>query len=402
MQHRKLSLAVRLLAPLAFVSLSAGAIAEQFTLEEIIVTAQKRAQSIQEVPLSITAFSGDFLKESGVQTIEDVSRMAPNFTISTSSQPTNSRISIRGIGASGNSAIESSVGVFVDGVYYPRPGSVLGKMLDVSSFEVLRGPQGTLFGRNTVAGALNITTNNPTQETEGMVEVGLGDYGAVETGGMFNGALSDSVTARVAFKYADRDGYGYNTYDGQEVGERDDLVTRAKVLFDFSEQLSLLVTADYSEINSGGNTIEVLNSTSTPAFEGRTAAFYGASPVTADSYDGTIHQTHNVEFKDEQMGLSFDFNYEFGNGLALRSITAVREWEANSADDDVGVTADLIPATANYTTDTLSQEFQLISPGGETVDWLAGLFFFAGEFQFLVLRVRSVRPNFAGANRIQD
>ena len=385
MQYRKPSSAVRLLAPLVLSPLalaigSANTHAEQVILEEVIVTAQKRAQSIQDVPISITAFSGDFLKESGVQTIEDVSLMAPNFTIATSSQPTNSRISIRGIGASGNSAIESSVGVFIDGVYYPRPGSVIGMLVDINSFEVLRGPQGTLFGRNTVAGALNITTNNPTQETEGMVELGFGDYNAYEAGAMFNGALSDSVAARVAFKYADRDGYGENLYDGKDFGERDDLVARAKVLFDFSDELSLLVTADYSEINSGGNGVEVLNSTSTAAFEGRTTALYGSSPVTEDSYDWKINQAHNVEFKDEQQGLAFDFNYQFGNGLALRSITALREWEASSAGNDVKVPANLIPATTNYKTDTLSQEFQLMSPGGETVDWLAGLFYYQEDY----------------------
>jgi len=351
-----------------------------YGIEEVIVTAQKRTQSIQDVPLSITAFSGDFLKEKGVATFDDVARMTPNFSIATSSQPTNSRISIRGIGASGNSAIESSVGVFVDGVYYPRPGSVIGKLLDVNSFEVLRGPQGTLFGRNTVAGAVNMTTNNPSQETEGMVEVSQGDYGAVETTGVFNTAISDSVAARVAFTYADRDGYGYNSYDGQEVGERDDLVVRSKVLFDLSDKTSLLVTADYSEINSGGNIVEVLNSTSTAAYEGRNEAFYGASPVTADSYDGTINQAHNDEFKDEQKGLSFDFNYELGNGLALRSITAVRDWDANSSGNDVKVAADLIPADSNYTTETLSQELQLMSPGGETVDWLAGLFYYQESY----------------------
>jgi len=375
MQIRKLSAAVA-----ALLLVQGGLVQAQSFLEEIIVTAQKRTQSIQDVPISITAFSGDFLKESGIQTIEDVSHMAPNFSISTSSQPTNSRISIRGIGASGNSAIESSVGVFVDGVYYPRPGSVIGMLVDIKSFEVLRGPQGTLFGRNTVAGALNITTNNPTQETEAMVELGLGDYDAYEASAMFNGALSDSVAARVAFKYADRDGYGENAYDGKNFGERDDLVARAKVLFDFSDEFSLLVTADYSEINSGGNGVEVLNSTSTAKYEGRTTAWYGSSPVTKDSYDWKINQAHNDEFKDEQQGLSFDFNYQFGNGLALRSITALREWEASSTGNDVKVPADLIPASTYYKTDTLSQEFQLMSPGGETVDWLAGLFYYQEDY----------------------
>ena len=307
---------------LSFLALSAipfgSAMAQEGVIEEIIVTAYRRAESIQHVPLSITAFSGDFLRQNGVVSIEDVSRLTPNFSINTSSVTTNNRITIRGIGSVGNSAIESSVGVFIDGVYYPRPGSVIGMLLDVETFEVLRGPQGTLFGRNTVAGALNITTQSPSEGTEGMIELGVGDYDAYELGGLYNASLSDRVAARVAFKYVDRDGYGTNTYEGKEFGARDDLVVRGKLSFEISDRLSALLTADYAEINADGNAVELLNSTSTPVFEATTTALYGASPVTEDSYDWTIHQVHPDGFRDEQQGVSLDINHEYGNGLALR------------------------------------------------------------------------------------
>ena len=141
MQPKKLGSTVHLLAFLALSIVPViSALAQGVVVEEIIVTAHKRAESIQDVPISITAFSGDFLTENGVVSIEDVSRMAPNFSISTSTQATNNRITIRGSGSVGNSAIESSVGVFIDGVYYSRPGSVIGMLLDVETFEVLRGP----------------------------------------------------------------------------------------------------------------------------------------------------------------------------------------------------------------------------------------------------------------------
>ena len=369
-----------LVSALALATYGVGALAQTGVLEEVIVTAQKRAQSIQDVPISITAFSGNFLEENGIQTIEDVSRMTPNFSSNTGAQTSNNRIIIRGIGAAGNNAIEPSVGVFIDSVYYPRPGSVIGMLVDIQSFEVLRGPQGTLFGRNTVAGALNITTRNPSQETEGMIELGLGDYDLYEVGGMFNGALTDSVAGRIAFKYADRDGYGENAYNGEDFGARDDLVVRGKMLFDFSEKLSLLVTADYSEINAEGTAIEVLNSTNTPEFEATTTALYGSSPATKDSYDWKINQAHRDELDDEQQGLSFDFNYEFGNGLALRSISAYRDWDATNANQDISVPAIIFPGTTDYQTDTWSQEFHLMSPGGETVDWLAGLYYYQEDY----------------------
>jgi iron complex outermembrane receptor protein len=355
---------------------AASAMAQEVVVEEIIVTAHKRAESIQDVPISITAFSGDFLAENGLVSIEDVSRMTPNFSIATSSFATNNRMIIRGIGSVGNSAIESSVGVFIDGVYYPRPGSLIGMLLDVETFEVLRGPQGTLFGRNTVAGALNITTRSPSAETEGIIEFGVGDYDAYELGATYNAALSDSVAARVAFKYVDRGGYGTNTYDGKEFGARDDFVARGKALFDLGDRLSLLLTADYAEINAEGNAVELLNSTRSPVFEATTTALYGSSPVTEDSYDWKIHQVHQDGLKDTQQGISLDINHEYGKGVTLRSITAYREWEADSTNLDIRLPASLAPASTSFRTDTFSQEMQLISSAGNTLDWLAGLYYY--------------------------
>jgi len=374
-----------LVSAIALATYGANAIA-QGVLEEVIVTAQKRAENIQEVPISITAFSGEFLEENGIQRVSQVAHITPNFSIAGSTQPSNSRIQIRGIGAAGNNAIEPSVGVFIDGVYYPRPGSTIGLLKDISSFEVLRGPQGTLFGRNTVAGAMNITTRNPSQETEGAIELGYGAYDLYEVGGSFNAALSDSVAGRIAFMYADRDGYGDNLLTGEEYGARDDLVVRGKLQFEVSDQLSVLVTADHAKINAEGIGSEVLNATSNPVFEARNAALYGASPVTDDSYDWKVNQVVNDDHEDEQSGVSVDINYEFANGTQLRSITAARTWEATYTDGDVNIARELIPGTTDYDNETLSQELQLTSPGGETVDWLAGVYYYEEEYDIDLVR----------------
>jgi len=314
-----------------------------------------------------------------------VSRMTPNFAIQKSAQLTNNRINISGVGSAGNNAIESSVGVFIDGVYYPRPGSVIGMLVDIQSFEVLRGPQGTLFGRNTPMGALNITTRNPTRESEGLIEFGGGDYDAYEVGAMYNTALSDSVAARISVKYADRDGYATNMLDGKDVDARDDMVVRGKVLIDLSDQLSMLVTADYAEINAGGSMIELLNSTRNPVFEARMNALFGDTPVTEDSFDWKINQVTKDEINDEQQGVSFDINYEFADGLALRSITAYRGWEAESYISQARITADITNAQFFYDTDTFSQEIQLISPAGNTVDWMAGIFYYQEDYDIYQL-----------------
>ena len=374
-----------LISTIALATFGASAIA-QGLLEEVIVTAQKRAENIQEVPISITAFGGDFLEENGIQRVSQVAYVTPNFSIAGSTQPSNSRIQIRGIGAAGNNAIEPSVGVFIDGVYYPRPGSTIGLLKDINSFEVLRGPQGTLFGRNTVAGAMNITTRNPSQETEGSIELGYGAYNLSEIGGFFNAALSDSIAGRIAFMRADRDGYGDNLLTGEEYGARDDQVVRGKLQFEINDQLSILVTADHAKINAEGIGSEVLNATSNPIFEARNIELYGASPVTNDSYDWRVNQIVNDDHEDEQSGVSFDLNYEFANGTRLRSITAARSWEATYTDGDVNVARELVPGTTDYDNETLSQELQLTSAGGESVDWLAGVYYYEEEYDINLVR----------------
>jgi iron complex outermembrane receptor protein len=352
-------------------------------VEEVIVTALKREQSIQEVPISISAYSGDFLDESGVKTLEDVARLAPNFYISSSSQQTNNRITIRGVGSVGNSGIEPSVGVFIDGVYYPRPGSVIGTMLDVEQVEVLRGPQGTLFGRNTPMGALNITTRNPSAENEGSFELGYGNYNALEVGAMASGPFGDTMAGRIAIKYSDRDGYGSNTFDGKDFGARDDLVIRGKLNFDFNDSLSLLLTADYAEINAEGTVIEILNDTASPVFNGTLRALFGQDAMTDDSYDWKINQDHRDKLNDEQYGFSADLNYDFSNGIRLRSITAYRDWQASVIESAIRIPTHILPRITDYETTTFSQEIQLISAGGETIDWVGGLFYYDESYDIV-------------------
>jgi iron complex outermembrane recepter protein len=348
-------------------------------IEEIIVTATKRAENIQDVPISISAYSGDFLEESDIRTLQDLSLYAPNFTFATSSQPTNARIFIRGIGSVGNSAIETSVGVFVDGVYYPRPGSVIGNLLDIETAEVLRGPQGTLFGRNTAAGALNLTTRNPTDQVEGYVQAGVGDYGAYSLEGVVNTPFSDKVAGRLAAKYTQRDGYGFNTLTDQEIGERDDLTLRGKLGFDFTPNVYGKLTLDYNKINTGGQIVELLPESASPQFDGTLNALFGSNATTADGYDQVINQDHQDTVKDTQWGASFDLEFAMGDHT-VRSITAYRDWEADNRESAIRLTGDVLPRNHNYTTQTRSQEFQLLSPTDQAFTYVLGLFYYEEDF----------------------
>ncbi len=368
----------RLLAPVTLLTLFAAApvLAE---IEEIVVTATKREESIQDVPISISAYSGDFLEKSDIKTLQDLSLYAPNFTFATSSQPTNARIIVRGIGSVGNSAIETSVGVFVDGVYYPRPGSVIGNLLDIQAAEVLRGPQGTLFGRNTAAGALNITTRDPVDTFGGYVQAGIGDFGAYSMEGVVNTPFSDSVAGRLAVKYAERDGYGFNTLTNEEIGERDDLTLRAKLGFDISDTAYGKITVDYNEVNTGGQILEILEGTESPVFDGTLTALFGQNATTADGYDMVINQDHQDSVKDEQWGIAAHLDFEIG-GMTLKSITSYRDWEATNRESALRLTGDVLPRDHYYKTETVSQEFQLLSDPNDRFSYVVGLFYYEEDF----------------------
>ena len=349
-------------------------------IEEIMVTAQRRAENIQDVPISISAYGGDFIEKAGVQTLSDLALYAPNFTISQSSQQSNARISIRGVGSVGNNAIEPSVGVFIDGIYYPRPGAVIGNLMDIQTVEVLRGPQGTLFGRNTPVGALNISTRNPSDEFEGQITVGFGDFDAYELGLTLSAPFSDRTAGRIAIKFTDRDGFGRNTFDGSDFGDVDNLSVRGKLRFDVSDKFYFTLIADMAELNAGGSTIEVFTPSTQPLFEGTMNALFGATPVTSDSFDHVINQDHRDDLNDEQIGVALDASYEFDNEFTIRSITSFRDWEANVIESAIRVPADILPRVTRYETQTFSQEFQLLSPVGETVEYIAGLFLYDEDY----------------------
>jgi iron complex outermembrane receptor protein len=353
-------------------------------LDLIIVTAQKRSANIQEVPISISAYSADFIEDSGVETLQDIALYSPNLTIATSSQKTNQRISIRGVGSVGNTGIEPSVGVFIDGVYYPRSGSVVGNLIDLEAIEVLRGPQGTLFGRNTPLGALNIRTKDASRNAfEHSVELGAGSHDSYTAGGSVSGPINDLVAFRLSGKYSERGGYGENLLTGEEFGEQDELNVRGKLDFEFSSKFGLKLIADYNKINSGGQTIELLNSTASSAFLARIDALFGpgtSNVVTSDPYDHDINQDHRDILTDQQWGLSAEAEYELGSGHSIKSITAYRNWEASTVESTLRLPIDFFPRKSDYTSETFSQEFQFLSPTGQTFEYVAGLFYYDESF----------------------
>ena len=376
-----------------FLAAASSAVGAQ-GIEEIIVTAQKREQSLQDVPISITTFTGEFLEDSGIDTLQQLGQYTPNLSLASSGQLANNRIILRGVGSVGNSAIEPSVAVFVDGIYIPRPSSVIGTLTDLEIVEVLRGPQGTLFGRNASMGALNIRTRKPEDEFSGDIRASYGNYDHLRVAGALSGAFSPDIAGRVAFQYSDRDGYGENSFtrDGSnsDVGDWDDVSLRGKLFFEPDTDLDITLTADYSRINNGGGVIEVLPDTVRPEYLEAFRIFLsptdpltmpsGEVPESVNGFDNNVHQDHRDDAEDEQWGISGDINWRFGDHT-LRSITGYRKWSNDTVDESViRLPMDLIRRVTYYDVETVSQELQILSPAGGRIEYVAGAYFYQEDY----------------------
>ncbi len=243
----------RMLTMSALLGLMAGNVqAQSSQIEEIVVTAQKREQNIQDVPVAVTAYSGRMLEESAIKDIRDLAAIAPSLISNQSQNATTSSFSIRGIGTSAqNFGLESSVGLYIDDVYRARPSSVINNLVDIAAVEVLRGPQGTLFGKNTPSGAIIMRTVRPGHERHAFLEVTAGDYGLLNVAGATNLSLVDDVLAlRITGFSGQRDGYVSDLNLGDDViNDRDRAGGRLQVLFTPNDQLDIRLIADYAEIN---------------------------------------------------------------------------------------------------------------------------------------------------------
>ena len=182
-------------------------------LEEITVTAQKRPETLQDVPISVNVLGNDVLRDAGLDKIEDIQSYVPNLQMTESGIST--QMYVRGIGTGNNQGFEQSVGMYIDGVYYGRQQLIRAPFFDLERIEVLRGPQGVLFGKNTIAGALNMTTAKPTDEFSGSVSLEGGDHGILDARAVVSGPFSDNVRGRLAVRSYEEDGYYRNTFRGR-------------------------------------------------------------------------------------------------------------------------------------------------------------------------------------------
>jgi outer membrane receptor protein involved in Fe transport len=310
-------------------------------LEDILVTAQKREQSLQDVPIAISAVSGEALRVNVVRDVFNLRVAIPALEIRAVDPPgQGTSFAIRGLGTSVfNQGFEPSVGTFVDGVYRSRSGLVASTDLyDIERVEVLKGPQGTLFGKNTTAGVVHFLTNRPELDSlNGAVEASYDEYDVARVNGFFNAPITDTLAARVTWTTANGDGWLDNKADGNETNDRDRYSLRGQILWQPTDSLSFRLIGDYAEVDSEQCCFPMryINDPNTGAINGPAAASIGSTIIDpADIEDLDIAANGKLVYDAEDKGAAGEIEWDLGP-FTITSVTGYRNYDdSNSKDND--------------------------------------------------------------------
>lgn len=349
--------------------------------ETIIVTARRREETAQAIPLAISVINANSIEATGNFNIVKLQQLTPTLQVY-SSNPRNTTVNIRGIGAPyglTSDGFEQGVGIYVDDVYNARVASATFDFLDVAQVEVLRGPQGTLYGKNTTAGAINITTNQPTFDFEGRAEVTAGTLEFKQAKAAISGPLTDRLAARIAVSTTSRRGTIFNVTSDRHINEQDNIGVRAQLLFKANEDLSFTVSADYSrqEPECCGTVFVRVGPTQrliTRQYEALTAA-QNYTVVSRNPFDRLTDIDAPLRAGNEIGGASLRVNLDLGKG-ALTSITAWRFWDWKPENDRDFTGLDVVRASNNPSQQNqYSQEIRY-SYDSDKFDFVVGAFAF--------------------------
>ena len=376
----------------------------------IVVTAQGRSQSLADVPIAVSAVSGELLEKSGVSDIRDMNQVAPSLLVSSTGNEANGSARIRGIGTVGdNPGLESSVAVFVDGVYRSRSGNALSELGPIDRVEILRGPQGTLGGRNASAGLISIYTAPPEFTFGGYGAFTYGNYDAIKVEAGVTGPIGETVAARVDGVYFQRDGFYNDVTNGTRINDRDRYLVRAQVLFEPNDDLSFRLVGDYSNkdeaccaatfvqpdfapgarVSPGLNSFAypqpgapALTSTSNPIIPILLGLGQDPRALTQSTFDRDIYPTAGRSYQGntEDWGISGELNYQLG-AVTLTSITGYRQYSNNQGSDTDYTGVDILYRAPGDNAGarefkTFTQELRLSGTAfNDKLDWLVGGYF---------------------------
>ncbi|WP_019514994.1 TonB-dependent receptor [Sphingomonas sp. Mn802worker] len=350
---------------------------------DIVVTARRRSETVQQVPIAISVIGGQALADTGAYNVNRLTQLQPSLQFY-STNPRNSAANIRGLGAPfglTNDGIEQGVGIYVDQVYYSRIASATFDFTDTERIEILRGPQGTLYGKNTTAGAINITTRKPSFTPEARVELTAGNYDFVQAKASASGPLvDDKLAARLSASVTRRRGTVYNVASGEYVNAQDNQSIRGQLYWHATDTLDLTLSGDYNHQDPDccaqyyvrtGATQRPL----TRQYAALVAAF-GYAPPSTDAFDRVTDLDTPLRARQELGGVSLVGELDLGSA-SLTSVSAWRFWDWKPSNDRDFIGLPITTVSANPSQQRqVSQELRIASNGRHTLDYVAGLFYF--------------------------
>jgi len=352
----------------------------------IVVTARRRNENAQDVPIALSVLGGKRLESTNVFTLDQAKQQIPSLQIF-AINPRNTNINIRNLGSNASvssDGLDSGVGVYVDDVYYARPGQSVFDLVDIDRIEVLKGPQGTLFGRNTTAGAVSITTRAPSFTPQATAEVSVGNYDYVQARASTSlPIIDDKVAIRLTASNTYRQGTVDNVRTGGKLLNLDSQTLRGQILIKPTDTFTLRVIADYSIRNENcclglpaGVVTTLPNGTPIANNFYQRAAWLGYTLPTLNAFDRITDINAASYYKVKQKGISANAQWSLGD-VSLTSITAYRtwDWEPHNDTDATGLSVFNLSQTTTHQKQ-FSQELRLASTGTRTIDWVAGLYYF--------------------------
>lgn len=369
----------------AALSLAAGAaLAQEAVLEEIVVTAEKREASLQDVPIAIAAVSGEAIERLAIDDIMDLYVQTPGLSFSRAGGE--AQVYIRGVGTDAfGVTIDPSVAMHMDGVYLARPQMGLTQYLDVERVEILKGPQGTLYGRNATGGAINVVSRMPTEEFEGYVSAGVGSFDRRELEGALSGPLGERWGARFAARYLEDDGFTDDVEPGgaDEIDDQDLIALRGILAYEADNGIDLTLIADYTDFDSGNRSAKPLDDLSF-------AIVNGAEPQAFDETRNNLPTFHEWEMS----GFTATLDIPLSDSVLLTSITGWRDYESDFFFNTDGTEIEVTRSYFRYETDQISEELRLASTGGGPLTWLAGAYYLAEDKEGALGLGRATHPAF--------
>lgn len=376
---------VRAAVVLALAGVVTGSLASAQVLEEVVVTAQLREENIQDVPVAVSAVSGAWMSANSIKDLNELMTSVPSLVIGTNQSASTGNFAIRGVGTGGqNFGLESSVGLYVDGIYRARQSAVLNQLVDVEAVEVLRGPQGTLFGKNSASGALLVRSVAPRHEHRGFIEVTAGNYDLRNLNAAYNYPLGEKLAGRTTLFTSERDGFIEVANLGGRLNDRSRRGLRQQFLYE-GDDLRLRLILDHAEVEEACcAALAFRDSFVASARTNGGTPVYGSDAILAQ-LGGTVYRSGSFggralslnappNSESDDSGVSLQLDLPLGR-LDFVSLTAWRRFDTNDFIDADFSDVDLVSRHYGSDQDMLSQEFRL-SGSGERLRWLGGLYFY--------------------------